>query len=145
MTLRVWAAGSVALLALGLAVARVPAAIRTAYTQVTQPRGSLVQRDLEPLYTPQPFLLQIATAAMQYIPRNATYSVVVGNGPQVGDLVKDGLAPLLWYALLPRRYTPTLPQAQYVITFEHSPDDLGVSVNRVRALGQYAEVAEVVK
>ena len=101
-----------------------------------------MRRDLEPDYWPQPYLFTFVTGARSLIPRNATYSVAIGNGPEP-DIVREGLAPLLWYALLPRRYTSDLSSAQFVITWDHPSETLGVPVKRETGVGPDGNVVEV--
>ena len=143
MTRQAWAAGLIAAAALGAAAERLPAAIQGAYDQATQPRGSALRRDLEPTYYPQRYLFLFVTGASSLIPRNATYSVAVGDGPDIPDIVRDGLVQLLWYALLPRRYTSDLQSAQYIVTWDHPSESLGVRVKRETGIGSDGNVVEV--
>jgi hypothetical protein len=143
MTRQAWAAALIAAAALGAAAERLPSAVQDAYRHTTQPRGSALQRDLEPTYSPQRYLFSLATGAMSLIPRNATYSVALGDGPDIPDIVRDGLVQLLWYALLPRRYTSDFQSAQYIITWDHPSESLGVRVKRETGVGSDGNVVEV--
>jgi hypothetical protein len=59
------------------------------------------------------------------------------------SIVHDGLAQLLWYALLPRRYTSDFQTAQYIVTWDHSSESLGVRVKRETGIGPDGNVVEV--
>jgi hypothetical protein len=145
MTRQAWAAGLISAAALGAAAERLPSAVHGAYHQATEPRGSALRRDLEPTYYPQRYLFPFVTGALSLIPRDATYSVAVGDGPDIPGIVHDGLAQMLWYALLPRRYTSDFQSAQYIVTWDHPSESLGVRVKRETGIGPDGNVVEVGK
>src|SRR3954468_21766844 len=119
MTRRAWAATLVAAVALIAAVVRVPPPIRSAHASVAAPRESFLQRDLHPDWWPQRYIFRLAVGSMSLIPRGATYTIVKTDDAQTADIVRDGLLGLLQYALMPRRYTGNINEAQYVITWDH--------------------------
>jgi len=143
VTPRVWAAAGVAAAALAIGAAHLPSAVHSAYTHATTSYGSGLQRDLQPTYYPQPYLFRLAVALRRHIPRDATYAVVVGDGPTVPDIVREGLPQLLEYALLPRRYAADVTGAQYIVTWDHPSETLGVPVKRELGLSSDANLVQV--
>ena len=136
-------AGAVAVAALAAAAARLPAVAREVYDSATAARGPALRRDLEPAYEPQRYLLRDVVRTLRAVPPGAVYTVAVGPGPNVPELVRDGLVQLLGYALLPRRYTPDARAAQWVITWDVPPRTLGVRVLRAVAVDGHYRLLEV--
>jgi hypothetical protein len=81
--------------------------------------------------------------AAQTIPRNATYTVVVGQVPPLGGTYPNAIPPLFQDWLLPRRYTPTLADAQWAITYHEPSELLGVPYTRELGLGPDANAVEL--
>jgi hypothetical protein len=82
-------------------------------------------------------------AARRVIPQNATFSVRVGLTPPVDSSFLDGVPGLFRYWLLPRRYTDVAHSADWIITFNHPSETLGVSIRKVVALGPGTNAVEV--
>ncbi len=110
------------------AAGRIRPVVEAAHSAVTTASGSQAQRDLAPAGTWS--LIAFVTAARRVIPRNATYAVVIGQDPPTDGLRVLAIPPLLWYSLAPRKYTQDIQAAQWVITYHHSPESLGVKVGR---------------
>ncbi len=80
--------------------------------------------------------------AGQVIPRNATYSIVVGQDPPTSEdphLIKTILR--LW--LLPRTYVSKPGDAQWVIAYHKSSEDLGVPYTDETGLSPSVNVVRV--
>src|SRR2546428_12891978 len=74
--------------------------------------------------------------ARRIMPRNATFAVRVGlDPPAVDGSVLDAITGLFRYWLLPRRFTPDSHAADWVVTFHHSSETLGVRIRREIGLG----------
>ena len=93
-----------------------------------------------------PLALYLSTGALvraaQAIPRDASYTVVVGrNPPRVGDppVVRE----VLRFWLYPRTYVKRISDAQWVIAYHESSESLGVRVAREIGLGPDANAVEV--
>ena len=136
-------AGVVVAVALVVAAARLPEYLRLAWDTVDAPGKPLEQRDLG-------FALgwqsrQAMTAAARVLPRDATYTVVLGDSPPLSALERDGVVTFLRYWLLPRRYTPDLRQAQWVIAYHHSSETIGVPYRREIGLAPYVNTFRVAR
>jgi hypothetical protein len=81
--------------------------------------------------------------ARRIIPRDATFAVRVGYDPPVDSSIVEAIPGLFQYWLLPRRYTPDSHSAQWVVTFHHSSETLGVPIRREIGLGPDANLVEV--
>jgi hypothetical protein len=78
--------------------------------------------DLDPLAY---FLPTAALAgARRVIPSGATYAIVVGDNPPVGDPELIRIVFRMW--LVPRSYTDDPADAQWVIAYHESSEDVGV-------------------
>jgi hypothetical protein len=122
-------ASAVAIAALSLyaAVSRTAAPIRADRAAV-QARSASTPRDLVP--AARFSLVPLIEAARRVIPEDAVYTVVVGESPRVDALTAEAVQPMLSYGLAPRRYTPQLADADWVITYHQSSEALGVKVGR---------------
>ena len=83
----------------------------------------------------------LVTAA-QTIPRDGTYSIVVGQNPPTSEdprVVKTILR--LW--LLPRSYTAKPADAQWVIAYHHSSETLGIPYTEEIGLSAGVNVVRV--
>jgi hypothetical protein len=71
--------------------------------------------------------------AGRFIPRNATYSIVIGKDPPTPDpgLVRRELR--LW--LLPRTYVANRADAQWVVAYHESSEKLGIKYSDETGLG----------
>ena len=80
--------------------------------------------------------------AARVIPRNGTYSIVVGDDPASTEdprLIKTILR--LW--LLPRTYTPRPADAQWVVTYDQSSERLGIPYTDETGLAPNVNVIRV--
>ena len=112
------------------------------YDALTASSQSPTQRELAPVesFSMSPELFERARATL---PPDAVYSVVVGDTPETQELWHEAIPPLLRYWLLPRRYTPDVRAADWVITF-HAPSELlGVPIAREIGLGPDGNAVEV--
>ncbi len=82
--------------------------------------------------------------AAAIIPRNAVYSVVVGNEPPTSADFHELLPFLFQYWLLPRRYTPDVHAAGWVISYSHPSETLGVRYSEELNISPTANVIKVV-
>jgi hypothetical protein len=80
----------------------------------------------------------LAVHAEKVIPRDASFAVVTGGQPG-----SDAAVHFYAYWLLPRRASPELSAAQWVITFGADPHQLAVGVDVVDDLGGGAAVGRV--
>jgi hypothetical protein len=136
-------AGIVVAVALVVAALRVPDYLRLAWDSVDAPGKPLEQRDLG-------FALgwqsrQAMTEAARVLPRDATYTVVLGESPPPSDLERAGIVTFLRSWLLPRRYTPDLHQAQWVIAYHHSSETIGVPYRKEIGLAPFVNTFRVVR
>jgi hypothetical protein len=143
------AAALVAAAALGGALYRVPALIRISHRSLKQPGMSVENADLQPFG----YFVSIGAlvSARNTIPAGATYTVVIGSDPpladssaQVADLVA-AITPIFRTWLVPRKYTPKLHQAQWVITYHHASNTLGIRYSKQIYLSYDANLLEVVR
>jgi hypothetical protein len=114
-----------------VAVSHVLLFAQVGHKNLTGPRHLVREADLDPFSYFAP--TQALVAAQDVIPRDATYSIVVGNeaaGPPV-EIADD----IFRFWLVPRRYTSDLSQAQWVITYNAASEALGVPYTREIGLG----------
>jgi hypothetical protein len=140
-----WLAGGAAVvvvLALVAAAARAPGIVRLTYDTLTAPGQSATQRELAP------FDSEIAgeiTAAARVIPATDTYTIVFGDAPPVSPDVEGGATAIFRYWLLPRRFTPDVASAQWVIAYHHASETLGVPYSGEIPLGPYVNAVRVMR
>jgi hypothetical protein len=138
----VGAAAVVVALALLAAAADAPGVVRLAYDSVTAPSTSPTWRELTPFdYETSTELL----AAERTIPPGATYTIVFGNAPPVAPPGAGWITSAFQYWLLPRRYTPDLASAQWVIGYHHASETIGVRYRKEIPLGPYVNTFRVVR
>ena len=131
MTLLTLVAVVIVAVELWTAVSHTVAFAKVGYQNVRGPRHLVRDADLDPLSYFAP--TQALVAATRIIPRNATYTIVVGNeepGPPakiVDDIFK------LW--LVPRRYVSSVQKADWAITYNQSSEGLGVGYSEELGLG----------
>jgi hypothetical protein len=118
---------AIAALSLYAAVSRTAAPIRATRGALRANAGS-TPRDLAP--AARFSLVPLIAAAKRVIPRDAVYTVVIGKNPPVDPLTAEAIQPMLSYGIAPRRYTPQLADADWVITYHQSSEALGVKVSR---------------
>ena len=138
------AAVLVAAVALAAACYRVPGLVRAAHAYVSGPTYSVDTSDLDPLHYFAS--VQAMQMARSLIPPGDTYTVVVGSDPPlpVPDYAK-AIQPVFQFWLLPRRYTRDLHRAQWVITYHHTSETVGVRYSRELGLGPDANLLQVVR
>jgi hypothetical protein len=133
----------IAVLALIAAGSQAPKNARLAWSQVTAPSESLTNRELAAVIIAQdPTMFQKAASI---IPRNATYSVVVGNEPPTSADFHELLPFLFQYWLLPRRYTPDIHKASWVISYSHSSETLGIPYSEELNISPTANVDKEIR
>ncbi len=103
------------------------------------PNALVRDADLDPLaqFVPTAVLVHAAQA----IPRDATYTVVVGNDPPV-ELPGDVDAAFRFW-LPPRHYTEHVADAEWIVAFHVSSENLGVPVAQEIGLGPAVNAVEV--
>jgi hypothetical protein len=138
----VGAAAVVVALALLSAAARAPGVVRVAYDTAKAPGLSMTQRELEPFSSE---LQGELVAAAKAIPPGATYTVVFGDAPPLGAGEQGGALSTFEYWLLPRRYTPDIASAQWVIGYHHASETMGVRYRKEIPLGPYVNTFKVVR
>jgi len=136
-------AAAVVAVALVSALLRTRDVVRTSYDAVTAPGESQQARDLGFVFGWQS-RMAMANAA-KVIPRDAVYTVVLGDSPPIESFERDGVTPYFQYWLLPRRYTGTLADAQWVIAYHHSSETIGVPYRKEIPLAPYVNTFRVVR
>jgi hypothetical protein len=136
-------AAVLAVLALIAAAAELPSVLRSAYQTVTSHGQSWNSGELGPSFSSD--TSDELVNAAKTLPRNATYTIVFGNAPPLQPIERTGILPLFRYWLLPRRYTPRLREAQWVITYHHSSETVGVPYRKEITLGADANTFEVTR
>jgi hypothetical protein len=113
------------------AVSHTLAFAQVGYQNLRGPRHLVRDADLDPLSYFAP--TEALVAATRIIPRDATYTVRVGNEePSPPTQIVDDIFKL-W--LVPRRYVPSLADAQWAITYNKSSESLGVGYSKELGLG----------
>ena len=113
------------------AVSHTVAFARVGYQNARGPRHLVRDADLDPLSYFAP--TQALVAATRVIPRNATYTIVVGHeepGPPKGIV-----NAIFQFWLVPRRYVASLARADWAITYNQSSEALGVRYSKELGLG----------
>jgi hypothetical protein len=125
------AAAVVAVAELALAVSHTSVYARIGWKNLNAPKQLVRDADVDPFSFYDPTLAMVA--AGRAIPRNATYTIVVGREK---DAMVPGLAIdvyRLWLA--PRRYTTDIHKAQWALTYWKSSEFLGVPYSTEIGLG----------
>jgi hypothetical protein len=136
-------AAVVAVLALVAAAAEAPGVVRAAYNSFTAHGQSWNSGELGPSFAWE--TSEEMTNATKVLPRNAVYTIVFGNAPPLQPIEQSGILPLFRYWLLPRRYTPRLRDAQWVITYHHASETVGVPYRKEITLGPDANTFRVTR
>jgi hypothetical protein len=112
---------------------------RVGWRSANAPTPIVRDADLDPLaqFVPTAALVYAA----QTIPRDATYTVVVGQDPPVEQPGDVEAAFRFW--LPPRTYTPHAADADWVVAYHASSEDLGVAVKREVGLAPAVNAVEV--
>lgn len=140
MTLLTLVAAGVVAFELWTAVSHTLTFARVGYQNARGPRHLVRDADLDPLSYFGP--TQALVAATRIIPRNATYTIVVGHqepGPPKG-IVDD----VFRFWLVPRHYVSSLAKAGWVITYNESSEKLGVPYSKEFGLGPSVNVDKLV-
>ena len=133
----------VAILALIAGGTQAPKLARLAWSRATAPSESLTDRELAAVIvaqSPDMFLKVAAT-----IPRNATYAVVVGDEPPPPSNFPFLIPLLFQYWLLPRHYTHDIHDADWVISYNHPSETLGVRYSEEINISPTANVVKVIR
>ena len=133
----------ISLLALLAACTRVPHIARAGWNHARTPAQSVQQRELAAVVfaqAPEMFL-----SAAKIIPRNATYSVVVGDIPETSSDFHEAIPLLFQYWLLPRRFTLNVHDADWVISYDHPSETLGVRYSQELGLAPAVNVVKVIR
>ena len=137
------AAVIVALACLACALTRVGPLWHTVDDTLRAHHDPLTTRDVAPMQQYiAPFALVTARAT---IPKDATYSVVVGQTPPTSSLLQQAIPLLFQYWLLPRRYTPHPHEADWVIAYHAPSSRLGLPVAREIGLGPDANLDRIAR
>jgi hypothetical protein len=115
------------------------AIVKTGYRSLVAPGYSVDAGDLDPLafYASTQALVR----ARELIPRDATYTVVVGN--DVPSFLRAGVPLAFRFWLMPRRYTTQRKRAEWVIAYHHPSETLGVSYVKEIGLAPEVNLVEV--
>lgn len=133
----------IAVLALIAAGSQVPVIARSGWSHLHEHVPSTTDRELAAVvYSQAPNSTFLAAA--HDIPRNALYSVVVGEDPPNPFGFKVAIPALFQYWLLPRRYTKNIHKAQYVISWHHSSETLGIRYSEELGIGADSNVLKVI-
>jgi hypothetical protein len=134
----------IAALALIAAASQSPAIARAGWSNLTGHSQSTINRQLAAVvYSQAPSSTFLAAARI--IPRNAVYAVVVGEEPPnpTSDF-KFAIPTLFQYWLLPRHYTRDIHKAQWVISWHHPSETLGVRYSEELGIGDYSNIVKVI-
>jgi hypothetical protein len=118
-------------------------AAHSGYQTLTSNGPSLSDRELGDVLDGD--LDQALRASRRVIPQNATFSIRVGQDPPVDHAIQDAIPGIFRYWLLPRVFDWNDRKVDWVITFHHPADTLGVPVRRVIPLGWDTSAVEVAR
>jgi hypothetical protein len=124
-----------------VAVSNLRLLTQVGYKNLTGPRHLVRSADLDPFAYFAP--TQALVAAQDVIPRDATYSIIVGNeapGPPV-EIVRD----IFRFWLIPRRYTTDLHRAQWVVTYNAASEAIGMPYTAEIGLGPGVNAVKLVR
>ena len=137
------AAVVISALALIGAASQIPVIARYGWAHAQAHRNPPTQRELAAVvYSQAPSSTFLDAARL--IPRNAVYSIVVGEDPPNPTGFKVAMRFLLQYWLLPRRFTRNIHKAQWVISWHHPSETLGIHYSEEIGIGDYSNVLKVV-
>ena len=112
---------------------------RYGWRAASTPNPLVRDADLDPLAQFLPTAVLVHAA--QTIPPDATYTVVVGQDPPVGLPGVVEAAIRFW--LPPRRYTEHAADADWIVAYHVSSENLGVRVAQEIGLGPAVNAVEV--
>jgi hypothetical protein len=133
----------IAVLALIGAASQVPVIARSGWSHLNQTVPSTTDRELQAVVYSQAPNSTFLTAAKD-IPLNALYSVVVGEDPPNPAGFTVAIPGMFQYWLLPRRFTKNIHKAQYVISWHHSSETLGIKYSEELPIGDDSNIVKVV-
>jgi hypothetical protein len=133
----------IAALALIAAGSQSPAIARAGWANLTRHAESTTNRQLAAVVFSQAPNSTFLTAA-RIIPRNAVYAVVVGQDPPNPSDFKFAIPTLFQYWLLPRHYTRDIHKAQWVISWHHSSETLGIRYSEELGIGDDSNIVKVI-
>jgi hypothetical protein len=116
---------------------------RSGYQTLTHPGPPLAERELGTVLDGD--LDEALRASRKVIPAGATFSIRVGQEPPVDHAIQDAIPGLFRYWLLPRVYNVNTREVDWVITFHHPAETLGVPIRRVIPLGWDTNAVEVAR
>lgn len=113
------------------AVSQTPILARIGYENAKGPYRLVRNADLDPFASFAP--TGALVAARETIPRDATYAIVVGDGPPrvAPELVRQ----IFQFWLLPRTYTSRTGDADWVIVYQRPSETAGVRYTQEVGLG----------
>lgn len=118
---------------LGLAAARTSVYAQIGYRNAKAPPLLVRDADVDAFAYFDPTLAMVA--AQRVIPRDATYTIVVGN-EEAGRNMTPAFATIVYrFWLVPRRYTQNIHRARWALTYFKSSESLGVPYVREIGLG----------
>jgi hypothetical protein len=133
----------IAALALIAAASQVPVIARSGWSHAREHVASTTDRELAAVvYSQAPNSTFLDAARL--IPRDATYSVVVGEDPPNPTGFVVAVPSMFQYWLLPRRFTRNIHKAQWVISWHHSSETLGIHYSEEIGIGDYSNVLKVI-
>jgi hypothetical protein len=113
--------------ALAAAAVELPGAFDDAADAVKDGRPDRAERELAPaqgLDIPDEMLLRVR----QVIPEDASFAIVLGDAIELTEAQLTGIPQFLRYWLVPRRFEDEQGDADWVISYGHSSETLGVPV-----------------
>ena len=130
---------------LALALVALPAwgAVQSGYEALTNSAPTRTQREVGGFDNGR--FDDALLASRRVIPRDATFSIRVGQSPPIDSSVLEAVTGLFRYWLLPRRYNENTRAVDWVITFHHPAETLGVAIRKVVPLGLDTNAVEVAR
>ncbi|HWB22439.1 MAG TPA: hypothetical protein VG652_06085 [Gaiellaceae bacterium] len=133
----------IAVLALIAAASQTPVIARYGWSHLNEHVPSTTDRELAAVVYSQAPNSTFLDAA-RIIPRNALYSVVVGEDPPNPAGFDVAIPGMFQYWLLPRRFTKNIHKAQWVISWHHSSETLGIRYSEELPIGLDVNVLKVI-
>jgi hypothetical protein len=137
------AAAVIVVLALAVVALRAWQTAQSGYQALTGPVPTRTQRELGSFDSGR---FDVALlASRRVIPRTATFSIRVGQSPPIDSSVLEAVTGLFRYWLLPRHYNENTRAVDWIITFHHPAETLGVAIRKVVPLGLDTDAVEVAR
>jgi hypothetical protein len=136
------AAAVIVAVALSSALGQVSPVARTGWALLTAHTGPASGRELAPASS-HGVSTQALELAAKTIPPDGHYAIVVGQQPPFDPSVANAVPSIVQYWLLPRRYTPNIKDASWILTYHAPSETLGLTVAQEIGLGPDANLVRV--